>query len=179
MGLCKPAGAVGWSLLLFLPCPWSAGQLWPAAVAPLPTAEVVCLDLLCFPVTLLLLFCAVAVLRSVTGTTFKALLSSHFSLAYCLEVLVYKQVLMPFLQRGGFFLESFSCIWNYCYSGAIFAIFFCPLLNSAIGRGSKFFHVWTSIPYSTGTYTTNHRELHLGSWGIWWHAVVQIISGYQ
>lgn len=67
-------------------------------------------------------FCAVAVLSSVTGTAFKALLSSHFSLAYCLEVLIYKQVFNAFFTEGRllpgefFFHMELLLFWSYfCY----------------------------------------------------------------
>lgn len=100
---------------------------------PAACATFVRLDRLCFPLTLLLLF---LFLEACPVRAFKALRSSHFGLAYCLEALVYGQVFNAFfterrLPPGEFFFPiELMLLWSYfCY-----LFFFCPLLNFVISQ---------------------------------------------
>lgn len=99
------AGALGWMWVLWT-C-WALGQA--LLLLPLPAllskgfaacSKICALMYFVFLSPCWCLFCAAEALRAMLLHPFKALPSSHFGPADCLEVLVYEQVLMPFLQES-------------------------------------------------------------------------------
>lgn len=125
MGFCDPAGHWAGPAAAAPPSPAQQGT-WTCTQEFSAYSKICALMYFVFLSLCYCLLCAAEALRALPAASFKALPSSHFGPADCLEALVYEQVFNAFFTGGhqrGFFLH-----------GANVAIFFCPFPTSVIVR---------------------------------------------